>query len=141
MGLSSLATIFLATNFFIRKHPSGYIVVACNVTSINAQTPSFQLLAEYSRGYLPHNAALLVDEHERLENKVVQFAADRTCYPATKDNWRGLAAQLEQSGALPYLLTPASVDLPKVFTDDDDNRTLYACTPAALAAVDLHAVH
>jgi 4-amino-4-deoxy-L-arabinose transferase-like glycosyltransferase len=138
VGLSSLATIFLFTNFLIPKHPSGYVVVAFDVTSINAQSPSFIRLGQFAAAQLPPNAAFLVDEHERLENKLVEFATDRTCYPATQDNWRTLSIQLEHSGALPYLLTPAFVNLPSVYVDLDENRTVYACTPAALAAVNSH---
>jgi hypothetical protein len=138
VGISSLAAIFLASNFFLRKHPAGYIVVAYDVTSINAQSPSFARLGQFAANQLPANAAFLVDEHERLENKIVEFSTDRSCYAATKDNWPQLAAQLAQSGALPYLLTPASVGLPVVYVDLDENRTLYACSPAALAAVNPH---
>jgi hypothetical protein len=134
VGLSTLATIFLTLNFAIPHHPRGYAVVAFDVTSINAQSPGFPHLSEFS-ARLPENAAFLVDEHQRLENKVVEFYTDRSCYPATQTNWQSLASQLAQSGALPYLLTPAPLNLPVVYVDPDQNRTLYACTPAALAAV------
>ncbi len=137
VGLSSLATIFLTLNFAISHKPRGYAVVAFDVTSINAQSPGFPHLAEFS-AKLPENAAFLVDEHQRLENKVVEFYTDRSSYPATQTNWQSLASQLAQSGALPYLLTPASLNLPVVYVDLDQNRTLYACTPAALAAVSSH---
>jgi 4-amino-4-deoxy-L-arabinose transferase-like glycosyltransferase len=133
---SALAMIFLALFAGIRKHSSGYLVTAWRVTSINADAPNFTYVGEFA-ARLPSNAAFLVDEHERLENKLVEFATDRSCYPATKDNWPELARELEQAGALPYLLTPASLPLPVVYADPDQNRTIYACTPAAQAATGL----
>jgi 4-amino-4-deoxy-L-arabinose transferase-like glycosyltransferase len=137
VGLSLLATLFLTLSFAIPHKPRGYAVVAFDVTSINAQSPGFPHLSEFS-ARLPENAAFLVDEHQRLENKVVEFYTDHSCYPATQTNWQSLASQLAQSGALPYLLTPANLNLPVVYVDLDQNRTLYACTPAALAAVSSH---
>jgi hypothetical protein len=127
---------FLAIDPGIRKRPSGYLMVAWRVTSIDATTPSFVRVGEFA-ARLPSNAAFLVDEHQRLENKLVEFATDRSCYPATKDNWPQLAHELEEAGALPYLLTPVSLPLPVVYTDPDENRTIYACTPAARAAAGL----
>jgi 4-amino-4-deoxy-L-arabinose transferase-like glycosyltransferase len=137
VSLASLATLFLTLSFAIPHHPRGYAIVAFDVTSINAQSPGYPHLSEFSTK-LPENAAFLVDEHQRLENKVVEFYTDRSCYPATQTNWQSLASQLAQSGALPYLLTPANLNLPVVYVDPDQNRTLYACTPAALAAVSSH---
>jgi 4-amino-4-deoxy-L-arabinose transferase-like glycosyltransferase len=130
---AALATIFLAIFAGIGKHPSGYLVTAWRVTSINADAPNFIAIGEFA-ARLPSNAAFLVDEHERLENKLVEFATDRTCYPATQTNWPQFAHQLEQAGALPYLLTPVTMPLPVVYADPDGNRTIYACTPAAQAA-------
>jgi 4-amino-4-deoxy-L-arabinose transferase-like glycosyltransferase len=130
---AALAMIFLTVFAGIRKHSSGYLVTAWRVTSINADTPSFTPIGEFA-ARLPGNAAFLVDEHERLENKLVEFATDRSCYPATQSSWPQLAHELEQAGALPYLLTPASLPLPVVYADPDENRTIYACTPAAQVA-------
>jgi hypothetical protein len=127
-----LAMAFLGVFAGIRRHP-GYLVTVWQVTSIDANTPNFVRAGEFA-ARLPWNAAFLVDEHERLENKVVEFATDRSCYPATRDNWPMLAGELEEAGALPYLLTPASLPLPVVFADPEENRTIYACTPAAEAA-------
>jgi 4-amino-4-deoxy-L-arabinose transferase-like glycosyltransferase len=134
--IAALAMAFLAIDPGIRKRPSGYLMVAWRVTSIDATTPSFVRVGEFA-ARLPSNAAFLVDEHQRLENKLVEFATDRSCYPATKDNWPQLAHELEEAGALPYLLTPVSLPLPVVYTDPDENRTIYACTPAARAAAGL----
>ena len=127
---AALAIVFLAVFAGVRKHSPGYLTTAWRVTSIDADTPNFNSIGEFA-ARLPPNAAFLVDEHERLENKLIEFATDRSCYPATQDNWPQLAHQLEQAGALPYLLTPASLPLPVVYVDPDANRTVYACTPAA----------
>jgi hypothetical protein len=129
VGFSLLATIFL---FSYRYFP-----ISFQVTSINANTPNFAKVGEFA-ARLPSNAAFLVDEHMRLENKLVEFATDRSSYPATEQNWPKLAHELEQAGALPYLLTPASVPLPVAFVDTDNQRTIYACTPAAESAAAIH---
>jgi len=132
----TLAMAMLGIFGGIRKRPSGYAVVAWRVTSIDANVPNFSQVGEFA-ARLPTNAAFLVDEHERLENKVVEFATDRSCYAATRENWLKLSKELEEAGALPYLLTPATLPLPVVYADIEGNRTVYACTPAALAAARL----
>jgi 4-amino-4-deoxy-L-arabinose transferase-like glycosyltransferase len=137
VAASGFSMIFLALFSGLTSRGGGYLSVAWRVTSINADTPNFIRIGEFA-ARLPANAAFLVDEHERLENKLVEFATDRSCYAATKDNWPTLSHQLEQAGALPYLVTPALVPLPVVFVDTDQNRTVYACDPAALAAARLH---
>jgi 4-amino-4-deoxy-L-arabinose transferase len=114
-----------------------YIRVAFHVTSIDAATPNYSHLSEFA-AKLPSNAAFLVDEHIRLENKLVEFATDRTCYAATQQNWPRLAQDLDRAGAIPYLVTPVQLDLPVVFVDLDQQRTVYACTPAARAAAGGH---
>jgi 4-amino-4-deoxy-L-arabinose transferase len=114
-----------------------YSVVAFRVTSINATTPNYTHLSEFA-AKLPTNAAFLVDEHIRLENKLVEFATDRTTYAATRENWPRLAQELDRAGAIPYLVTPVELDLPVVFVDLDEQRTVYACTPAAEAAAGGH---
>ena len=51
--------------------------------SINADITNFTHLAEFA-ARLPTNAAFLVDEHQRLENKLVEFATDREKKKATE---------------------------------------------------------
>jgi len=126
---AAIAMSFLAIAAGIGKYRAGYAVVAFKVTSINAGEPNFAPLGEFA-ARLPANAAILVDEHERLENKLVEFATDRTCYPATKDNWPKLSRDLERAGAIPYLLTPVSLPLPVVYADLNENEKLYACASA-----------
>jgi 4-amino-4-deoxy-L-arabinose transferase-like glycosyltransferase len=126
--LSAAATIFLGAVWWKGNHALGYVKVAADVTRIDANTPNFVSLGEFA-AHLPANAVFLVDEHSRFENKLVEFATDRSCYPATRENWPRLARELEEAGALPYLLTPASVPLPAVYLDIDEKRTVYACTP------------
>jgi 4-amino-4-deoxy-L-arabinose transferase-like glycosyltransferase len=133
ISVASAATLFLALAFAVPRHASGYGVVAWRVTSIDAKTPDFRGIGIFA-GRLPGNAAFLVDEQERLENKLVEFATDRSCYAATAETWTEMSRQLEQAGALPYLVSPAKLDLPVAFVDRDTGRTVYACDSAALAA-------
>jgi hypothetical protein len=129
---AAIAMSFLAIAAGIGKYRPGYAVVAFKVTSIDASEPNFTALGEFA-ARLPGNAAILVDEHERLENKLVEFATDRTCYPATKDNWPKLSRDLERAGAIPYLLTPVTLPLPVVYVDLNENEKLYACASAAVS--------
>jgi 4-amino-4-deoxy-L-arabinose transferase-like glycosyltransferase len=126
--------VLLALVWWRGDHPRGYGIVAFEVTQIDTENPNFTKLGEFA-ARLPDNSAILVDEQFRFENKLVEFAADRSCYSATEQNWSQRAQELEQAGALPYLLTPVSPPLPVVFVDLDPHRTLYACTPAAEAAI------
>jgi 4-amino-4-deoxy-L-arabinose transferase len=114
-----------------------YLRVASRVTTIDATTPNYSHLSEFA-AKLPSNAAFLVDEHIRLENKLVEFATDRTSYAATQQNWPRLAQDLDHAGAIPYLVTPVELNLPVVFVDLDQQRTVYACNPAAKAAAGGH---
>jgi 4-amino-4-deoxy-L-arabinose transferase-like glycosyltransferase len=146
-GFAAAAAIFLAAIWWKGDHPPGYFKVAVEVTQINANTPDFADVGQFA-ARLPANSAFLVDERSRLENKLVEFAVDRSCYPATEKNWPDLARQLEQAGALPYLFTsaspeakpsgpeakPSGVPLPVVHVDLQNGRTVYACTPAAKLA-------
>ncbi|MGD0770942.1 MAG: glycosyltransferase family 39 protein [Tepidisphaeraceae bacterium] len=132
-GVAGAAAIFLAAIWWKGDHPPGYFKVAVEVTQINANSPDFADVGQFA-ARLPANSVFLVDERSRLENKFVEFAVDRTCYPATEKNWPDLARQLEQAGALPYLFTSASVPLPVVHVDLQNARTVYACTPAAKLA-------
>jgi hypothetical protein len=122
--------VLLALVWWRGDHPRGYGIVALEVTQIDAENPNFNKLGEFA-ARLPDNSAILVDEQLRFENKLVEFAADRSCYSASEQNWSQRARDLEQAGALPYLLTPVSLPLPVVFVDLAQHRTLYACTPAA----------
>jgi 4-amino-4-deoxy-L-arabinose transferase len=135
VALAAGAAVWLAVGGGLHRRPHGYAAVAWEVTSINANAPNFARIGEFA-ARLPGNAALLVDEQDRLENKLVEFAADRSCYPCGQDKWAEKARQLEAAGALPYLLTPASLPLPLpvVFVDLDLNRTVYACDEAAKVA-------
>jgi 4-amino-4-deoxy-L-arabinose transferase-like glycosyltransferase len=137
IAISAAAMAFLTFAFHFSTRPAGYVTIAIRVTAINATTPDFTRLGKFA-AKLPANAAILVDERDLLENKLVEFATDRTCYPARREDWYDLSQALERSGALPYLLTPISLDLPVVFVDPDQHRTVYACTPAAQAAATSH---
>lgn len=133
-AITVAAAVFLAVVCWRWNHPLGYGIVAFEVTQINADHPNFTKLREFA-DRLSKNSAILVDEQVRLENKLVEFATDRTCYSATEQNWRQQAEDLEHAGALPYLLTPQTLPLPVIYVDIDQQRTLYACTPDADAAM------
>ena len=77
----------------------------------------------------------MVEEQDKLDNKLIQFAADRTCYAVHKGAWPAMGEKLIDAGALPYLISADPVeDLPGVFVDPENRRTVYACTPRAHAA-------
>jgi len=127
VGLATFATILLAATWWKSSHAPGYFKVAVEVTQIDADSPSFDKVGAFA-SKLPDNAAFLVDEQSRLESKLVEFATDRSCYPAGRENWPEQALALEQSGALPYLLSRARLPLPIVYVDIVGERTIYACT-------------
>jgi hypothetical protein len=133
VGFSAVATVLLAVTWWRGNHAPGYLKVAVEVTQIDANFPNFETVGAFA-SRLPDSAAFLVEERSRLENKLVEFATDRTCYAAKADDWPILARELEQAGALPYLLSGASLPLPIVDVDARERRTVYACTPAAQAA-------
>jgi hypothetical protein len=134
VGISTLATTLLAITFWKTNHAPGYLKVAAEVTQINATNPNFQSVGQFA-ATLPQNAAFLVIEQSRLENKLVEFSTDRSCYPTTPENWQSQARQLEQAGALPYLLTPGPrLPLPIIYVDVGQGRTIYACIPSAQQA-------
>jgi hypothetical protein len=122
--LAAVLTLLLAIRFWKGNHPMGYAYVAWEVTETDAREPDFSKLAEFA-ARLPPNAAFVVEERTRLENKLIEFATDRSCYAATPDNWRELAQSLQSAGAAPYLITPMTEPLPVVFADADENLTVY----------------
>jgi 4-amino-4-deoxy-L-arabinose transferase-like glycosyltransferase len=139
--LASIATLFLAVRWWPGNHPRGYAYVAWQVTTIDQESPDFRNLGKFA-SHMPQNAAILVDEEQRpedkqshlLENKLVEFATDRTCYRATPQTWSDLSMRLFQAGAMPYLLTPRSLPLPIVFVNQDPPMTLYAFPPQSTNA-------
>lgn len=133
--LAWTATLLLAARWWKGEHPRGYVVVAWGVTQLDRESPSFADIGYFAHT-LPLNAAFLVEENDRLENKLIEFRADRTCYSSVQEDWHDRAALLETSGALPYLITARAVQLPLVFRDVVDNRNVYACTAQAEIAAD-----
>ncbi len=132
---AAAATLLLAVRWWSGDHPRGYAVVAWEVTEIDSQRPGFAALGAFNRR-LPPNAAFIVDEREKLENKLIEYVSLRSCYALGDHSWMELAAELDHAGALPYFISPDAQPLPAVFVDRLENRTLYACTPQARAAAD-----
>ena len=130
IAVADATMLLVATRGWTGDHPAGYVRVAIQVTQSDARKPDFSAIGDFA-AKLPPNAAFIVDEQERLENKLVEFATDRSCYAMELNDWRPTARALTAAGALPYLVTPSTRDLPVVFVDAAQNRIVYACTPAA----------
>jgi hypothetical protein len=127
---AAAAMVFTGVRWWHGDHPRGYACVAWDVTQINRQTPQFPALARFARN-LPPNAVFLVDENDKLENKLIQFATDRTCHPLANRPWEDLAAQVVKHGGLPFLVTSQSIPLPTAMVDRQNKQAVYACTGAA----------
>jgi 4-amino-4-deoxy-L-arabinose transferase len=131
--VAGAAMLIVTVRWWKGNHPPGYFGEAVQVTNGNALKPDFSAIGDFA-AKLPTNAAFIVDEQERLENKLIEFATDRSCYALEHNDWRPTARALTAAGALPYLITPDARDLPAVFVDAAQNRIVYACTPAARLA-------
>jgi 4-amino-4-deoxy-L-arabinose transferase-like glycosyltransferase len=131
--LPILAAIPLLLDWRKTENPRGYLALAWRVTEINQNRPDFSAFGAFA-AKLPANAAFVVDEQSKFENKLMEFAADRSCYALENQNWRALAGALIQAGALPYLASPVDQRLPMVFDDAEAGMKVYACTPAAARA-------
>jgi len=132
IGLACALALLIAVRWWKGDHPAGYVRETLVVTDIDARAPDFSAIGQFA-ARLPTNAAFIVDERERLENKLVEFATDRSCYALERHDWQPTARALTEAGALPYLITPGALDLPIVFVDPARN-IVYACTPAAKRA-------
>jgi 4-amino-4-deoxy-L-arabinose transferase-like glycosyltransferase len=114
----------------------GYVILAWRVVQIAKDQPDFATIGAFAKK-LPADAVFMVEEQEKLENKLIQFAAGRTCYGVQKGAWPAMGEKLIDAGALPYLISADSnPDLPLVFVDQQTGRTIYACTPKAKAAAE-----
>jgi len=131
IALSIAAMVPLLVDWLKLDHPRGYLYAAWRVTEIDQEKPDYRALGRFA-ARLPPNAAFVVDEQgNKLENKLIEFATDRSCYALDNRDWRGPVAALIQAGAVPYLVTQLDVSLPVVFTDADQDVKVYACTSAA----------
>ena len=131
--VATLAMLYLGVRWWQGAVPRGYAFVACQVTLEHKDRPNFLAVGQFAQS-LPADAAFIVDENDRLENKLLEFAADRSCYRMDGGDWRLQAGALTEAGALPYLVSSRPQALPAVFIDRDEQHNVYACTPAALAA-------
>ncbi|WP_428939351.1 ArnT family glycosyltransferase [Fontivita pretiosa] len=129
------AMLVLAVRWWDDGRPRGYAYLAWRVKEVGKDRPSFVAIGRFART-LPPNAAFMVDEQTKLENKLIQFVADRTCYPLPEMRWQEMGSAIIEGGGLPYLITDKAVDLPVVFVDDQEGRKVYACTPAARSAAE-----
>jgi 4-amino-4-deoxy-L-arabinose transferase-like glycosyltransferase len=80
---------------------------------------------------LPESAVLLVDEQEKLEHLLLMFWSDRTSYRIGERPWGQIAREVIANGGVPYIVSPHHYGLPQVFTAQQSNRAIFACTPLA----------
>jgi hypothetical protein len=103
------------------------------VKDVARDQPAFVELGSFARR-LPAQAVFMVDEQVKLDNKLIQFEARRTCYPLPQMQWQELGRAVVDVGGLPYLITTKELDLPVVFRGD--GRIIYACSPRARTAAE-----
>jgi len=123
----TLAILYLGVRLWKGAVPRGYAYLAWEVTQIDKEHPNFLEVGQFAQT-LPANAAFIVDESDRLENKLLEFAADRSCYPMDGGGWRQQASALTAAGALPYVVSSGPQALPAVFIDRDERHNIYAAT-------------
>jgi 4-amino-4-deoxy-L-arabinose transferase len=128
VAVATLLTLVLAGRWWKGDHPPGYGVVAWKVTQIDKGKPNFRAMGAFA-ATLPANAAFIVQEQDRLDNKLLEFASDRSCYPLQTADWRLQAIVLADGGAVPFLVTTSTEPLPVLFTDHESNYKLYSCSP------------
>ncbi len=131
--VATAASMVLIIRWWPGNHPHGYGLVAWEVTQIDKETPNFTAIGDFAHK-LPSNAAFIVDEKTKLENKLIEFAADRSCYALGRQDWQITATALSRAGAMPYLVSAAVQPLPAVFIDTANGQTVYACTADAANA-------
>jgi 4-amino-4-deoxy-L-arabinose transferase-like glycosyltransferase len=129
--VATTVAVLLAVRWWPGDHPRGYGLVAWEVTQIDKETPNFIAIGKFAHK-LPPNAAFIVDEKIKLENKLLEFTADRSCSPLGKQGWPAIALALIHAGAVPYLVSSDAQPLPAVFVDSTSSRTVYACTAQAV---------
>jgi hypothetical protein len=125
----------LAIRWSRRDHPRGYWYVAWEKTRADPSSRDFSILRDFARK-LPCNAALVVVESDPLDNKLLEFAADRSCHAAV-GNEPEMIAQLARVGTLPCLVTTAPPPLLQEVSEDQklNYKKLLAGDSAAQAAV------
>ena len=133
VGLAAAATVFLAVICWKGNHPSGYLKVAIDVTRKSMPNPLTSPPSAISPPTFRRAPLSWLTSTPVWRTNSSNSPRTVPVIPPPQ-NWLQLAGELEQAGALPYLLTSATVPLPAVFVDIGQNRTVYACTPAAQAA-------
>lgn len=105
-----------------------HVARAYQVTIRPSELPSFQSLAPFAQA-LPANAVLMVDEQVGAENKVIQFAVDRTCYPVRSNQIEVMSRSIVSAGGVPVLISPSAQPFPVLFRDDSTGRIGYDVRP------------
>jgi 4-amino-4-deoxy-L-arabinose transferase-like glycosyltransferase len=103
---------------------------AWKATQINTNAPAYVALANYVRDNLPKNAALLVDEEAKLESNTAMFRTRRTAYPLRDMTWQQMGREVIKGGGMPYVVSHRPLPLKPLYTDPDDQRTIYEWSDA-----------
>jgi hypothetical protein len=128
-AVGGIAMLILAVRWWNGSCPPGYAVAALRVTQVDAENPTAWAIGRFARS-LPPQAVLIVDELDRMQNKQIQFVADRTCYPMPKDpTLPTMIGTIVDQGGLPYLVTSKSLPLPCLFADPVSGQCVYAWRP------------
>jgi hypothetical protein len=131
--VASAAMVVLAARWWGGDTPRGYAYLAWRATQPPKDEPDFSAIGAFAQK-LPPQAVFMVQERQKLENKLIQFEADRSCYAVHPGDWPAMGQKLIDVGGLPYLITSEPIDLPAVFVDATSGRTVYACSPRAQSA-------
>jgi 4-amino-4-deoxy-L-arabinose transferase len=135
-AIAAAAMLVLALRPIPRDQRQGYMVLSWRVTRFEPENArDFDSIGTFARK-LPSDAVFMVDEKSKLENKLIQFVADRTCYPLPDARWQEMGQAIIARGGIPYVVTDRELPLPVVFVDEREGRKVYACTPKARAAAE-----
>jgi hypothetical protein len=131
-AIAACSMMVLAVRPKSQGYAPGYGYLCWKAKDIGKNEPSFPAIGSFAQN-LPRQATFIVDEQSKLENKILQFYARRSCYPL-RGTWQEVAQLIVDAGGLPYLITDRSIDLPQVF--EGDGRRVYAVTPKAQSAAE-----
>ena len=81
-----------------------YLRAAWLITEQNRNAPSFAEIGRFARASLPENAVILVDETTKLQDKIVMFWTDRTCYPLAEHAQEQIDA-VRRAGGRAYIVS------------------------------------
>jgi 4-amino-4-deoxy-L-arabinose transferase-like glycosyltransferase len=126
--MATIAMTVLAVRWWDQSRPVGYAVAAFRVTQLDAENPTACAIGRFAHA-LPPEAVLIVDELDRMQNKQIEFFADRTCYPMSSSTLvPDMTRTIVNHGGHPYLVSPKSLPLRCLFVDPTGKQSLYDCS-------------